>query len=184
MPSIKIPAPHCAARFAAATDTAALRTGTGSPRHADSAGSPATWRRSSPRSMETSRGSSDLKTTHGVRRIDACSLEVERERTGSHPETDTTAMAGVEPGNLFGHECGRSKWEQQRRGGGPARAVFLQDKRRHLERLRQVAREAAVVLARHHPVEAETKGNARLRAQFAHDCIRVEVVVRVQADRD
>ena len=40
MPSMRMPAPQRAARTAAATDTAALRTGTGSRRQASNAGSP------------------------------------------------------------------------------------------------------------------------------------------------
>ena len=61
MPSIRIPAPHRAARTAAATDTAALSTGTGARRQARSAGSPSSCPSSSPWSIATSRGSSDLK---------------------------------------------------------------------------------------------------------------------------
>jgi hypothetical protein len=50
--------------------------------------------------------------------------------------------------------------------------------------LRHVAREATVMLTRHHAVETKAKGQARLRAQFAHDRIGVEVIVRIYADRD
>ena len=62
MPSNRRPAPHRAARVAAAVDTAALSTGTGRSRQARSAGSPSTGPSPSPRSMPTSRPSSALKT--------------------------------------------------------------------------------------------------------------------------
>ena len=64
----------------------------------------------------------------------------------------------------------------------PIRGVLLQYEGSHLQRLRHVAGKAAVVLARHHPVEAVVEGKTGLRADLADDEVGWKVVVRVQPD--
>ena len=82
-------------------------------------------------------------------------------------------------------QTGRLEVEREERGGGgPARGELLQDEGSHLQRLRHVAGEAAMVLARHHPVEAASEGEAGLVAQLGHDGPGVEFVVRVEAEGD
>jgi hypothetical protein len=53
-----------------------------------------------------------LEETNGLCRVDTCSLKVERKGPGGHSETHSTAMAGVQPSDLFGDESRRSKREQ------------------------------------------------------------------------
>ncbi len=125
-----------------------------------------------------------LEGSDSIRRINARNIEVERECTCCDTEADSTRVPRVEPGDLLRDERGSPKRQQQRRRGCPANPAFLQNERRHLKRLRHVAREPAVMLTGHDPVEAAVKGNARLIAQFPHDCSGFELIVRVQANRD
>jgi hypothetical protein len=111
-------------------------------------------------------------------------IEVERECASRHAETNPAWMSSVEPGDLLRHESGRTKGQQQWRGRGPTCPALFQYERRHLKGLRHVARKSAVVLTRHDAVEAAAKGEARLLAEFAHYCFGLELVVRVQANRD
>jgi hypothetical protein len=116
--------------------------------------------------------------------IHSCDIEVERECTSCHAEANPAWMPSVEPGDLLRHESGRTKRQQQWRSRGPTGPALFQHERRHLKGLRHVTRKSAVVLTRHDTVEAAAKGKSRLLAEFAHDCISLELVVGVQANRD
>ena len=65
----------------------------------------------------------------------------------------------------------------------PSRGHRLQAPARRLQRVRQVAGEPAVVLARHHAVEPRVCGERRLRAKLGDDRGGVEAVVRVEPQR-
>ena len=67
---------------------------------------------------------------------------------------------------------------------GPTACVLFQYEGGHLQRLRHVAGETTMVLARHHPVEAVVEGKAGFRADFADDEVGGKLVVRVQPDGD
>ncbi len=111
-------------------------------------------------------------------------LEVQRQGARSHTEADPATMTRLQPRHLLGHQCGRSKRQEQRGGRGPPRGVLLQDERGHLQRLRHVPGEPAVVLTGHDPVEPTVQGETRLSADLADDGICGEFVVRVEPDRD
>ena len=182
MPSMRMPAPQRAARTAAATDTAALRTGTGSRRQATSAGSPSSSPRSSPRSIATSRGSSALKRSTESAWLEAGRLEVQWQGARGHAESDTTAVTSLEPGDLLSNERRGPEWKQERCRRGPPRRVLRQDEGRHLQRLRHVSGKATVVLAGHDPVEPVAEGETGLRAELADYLVGGKFIVRVQPD--
>ena len=181
---MRIPAPHLAARTAAATETAALSTGTGARRQASSAGSPS----SVAQVLAAEHGDEPRKLRfEAIDRIglaDAGRLEVQRQGARGHAEPDPTAMASLEPRDLLGNERGGPERKQEGCGRGPARRVLCQDEGGHLQRLRHVSGEAAVVLARHDAVESGAQGEAGLCAELADECVGGKVVVRVQPDRD
>ena len=134
--------------------------------------------------MLTTRGSSTLK----VRTASAGSTPAISKSTGSAP---AATPRPTRPGCRALSQATSSATSAVARsgsnsgaGGCPANPAFLQNERRHLKRLRHVAREPAVMLTGHDPVEAAAKGNARLIAQFVHDCFGFELVVRVQTNRD
>jgi hypothetical protein len=93
-------------------------------------------------------------------------------------------MPGVEPRDLFGQHGGWSQRKQQRARCRPAARGVVEDEGRDLQRVREVARKPAVVLARHDAVEAELEGEGRLLAELTDDVSGLELVVRVQPDRD
>ena len=93
-------------------------------------------------------------------------------------------MASLEPRDLLSNESGGTQRQQERGRRGPARRVLLQDEGGHLQRLGHVAGEAAVVLARHHPVEAAAQREAGLAAELADDGVGGQLVVRIEPDGD
>ena len=69
------------------------------------------------------------------------------------PRPTRPGMARREPRGLLDHERGRSQQQQQRARRRPTARHRVEREARGLQRVRQVAREPAVMLARHHAVE-------------------------------
>ena len=112
--------------------------------------------------------------------VHAGRLEVQGQGTRGHAQSDPAPVARLQPGDLLGHERRGAQGEQEWCGGGPPRGVLLQDEGGHLQRLRHVAGEPAVVLAGHDAVEAMRQGERCLSAQLVDDGVGGELVVRVE----
>ena len=177
-----MPAPHRAARTAAVTDTAALSTGTGACPAGDERRVPVELAQLLAAQHGHQSGELRLEAIDGIGLADAGHLEVQGQGAGGHAEPDPAAMAGLEPGDLLGDERRGTQGKQQRRRGGPPRRSLRQDEGGHLQGLRHVAGEAAVVLARHDAVEAVVEGEGGLRAELADDGVGGQLVVRVQPE--
>ena len=171
-----------AARRTAVKPIAALDQGSAPPRHAAIAGSSASGPGSEPSSMPRSRVSPSLNRavrSSIVRSMTAKSPGSAPDatpsptrpgcRAASHATSSATsasgggAAAGARPRPIPGH-----------RAEAPARG---------LQRVRQVAGEAVVVLARHHPVEAVLGAEHRLGDELVDDRGRGEVGVGVEPQR-
>ena len=100
----------------------------------------------------------------------------------TNPQTDPAGMAGGEPSHLFGQLGGRPERQQDRGGRGPTHWVLLQNERGHLQRIGQVAGEAAMVLAGHDAVEAGLEGDPGLGTELGHDGRGRELVVGIEAE--
>ena len=102
------------------------------------------------------------------------------------PRPTRPGEARRHPRDLLGDERGRSQRQQQRARRGPAGAHRLEAPAGRLQRVRQVAVEAAVVLAGHHAVESvPCAASAACVRELVDDGRRAgEVVVRIQPERD
>jgi hypothetical protein len=116
--------------------------------------------------------------------VEAHHREVVGERAGGDAESDPAGEARRQPRRLLGHERGRPQREQQRARRRPARRHRLEAPARLLERVGEVAGEAAVVLAGHDAVEAVVGGERGLGPQLVDDRRRRQVVVGVHPQRD
>ena len=85
---------------------------------------------------------------------DANRLEVHWEGACGHSKSDTASMPSLEPRDLLGNERRGPERKQEWCRRGPAGRMLGQHERGHLQRLRHVSGKAAVVLARHDPVES------------------------------
>ena len=115
---------------------------------------------------------------------DAEQLEVASECTCGHAESHPPRESGCEPRDLLGHEGRGSERQEQGRGSCPPRVHHIEAEAGELEWVREVAGEAAVVLTRHHAVEAMRDRGARLTAQLVDDPGRVEALVGVEPERN
>ena len=177
------PAPRRAARRTAVKPIAALSTGTGWSRRSrigrivgERAGGAAV---EDARQFLEAGGEARRERVH--RHVH--DLEVGGQRTRGHAQPDPTGEARGQPRDLLGHERRWSQRQQQRRGRRPRVRGRLEAPARGLQRIGQVPVEPAVVLARHHAVEAVPLGQRGLGAHLVDDGDRAEVVVRVEAQR-
>ena len=184
MPSMRMPAPDRADRTAAATETAALSTGTDSSAAGQESGIPLQHAQLVTLQHGHQPWQLRFEAVDGVGLADSRRLEVQWEGPGSDAETDAATMARLQPGHLLGDERRRAQGKKERRGGRPPRRVLLQYEGGHLQRLRHVAGETAVVFAGHHTVEAVRQGERCLGADFADDGGGGQLVVRVEPDGD
>src|SRR5580700_9784078 len=93
-------------------------------------------------------------------------------------------MTRPEPSDFLRNERCRPKWKQEGCRCSPTRHVLFQYEGGHLQRLRQVAGKATVVLAGHDAVEPASQGETSLCAKLADNGISGKLIVRVQTDRD
>ena len=126
-----------------------------------------------------------LEAIDGIGLVDAGHLEVQGQGARGHAEPDPAGRW-----RAWSHATSSATSAVDRSGSSSGAAAaqpvasLRQDEGGHLQRLRHVAGEAAVVLARHDAVEAVVEGEAGLRAELAHDGVGGELVVRVQPDGD
>jgi hypothetical protein len=99
-----------------------------------------------------------LEPRDGFSLVDAGRLEVEREGTGGHSQSDPTVMTELEPCDLLRNERRRPEGKQEWCRRDPTRGVIFQDERRHLQRLRHVTGKTTVVLACHDAIEPVVEG--------------------------
>ena len=101
------------------------------------------------------------------------------------PSPTRPGMARREPRGLLDHERGRPEQQQQRARRRPPGRHRVERESRGLQRVREVAREPAVVLARHHPVEPVRRPRAP-PARAARSTISGagEIEMRIQPQRD
>ena len=110
-------------------------------------------------------------------------LEVVPQRACRHAQPHATREPRRHPRRLLGDQRRRPEGKQQRARRGPPVGHRLEAPPGRLQGVGEVAGEPAVVLARHHPVEAVLGGERCLRPELVDDPGRGAVVVRVQAQR-
>ncbi len=107
-----MPAPQRAARAAAATDTAALRTGTGCAATRTQGGIAVELAEVLTAQHRDEPWQITLEAVDGVGLGHPGHLEIQRQGPRRYAEPHTTAMARVEPCDFLGHERGGAKREQ------------------------------------------------------------------------
>ena len=110
-------------------------------------------------------------------------VEVVLQRARRDADAHAPREACREPRDLLGDESSRPEREQQRARCRPSGGHLLEAPACGLQGVRQVTREASVVLARHHTVEPVLGGERGLHPQLVDDPGRGEVEVRVEPHR-
>ena len=184
--SNRIPAPRRAARRTAVKPIAALIIGIGLARRTRRS-------RDRPRARPGRGRSTSPSGPRATRRNGAARSSIVRpmisKSAGSAPAATPTPTrareARREPRDLLGDHRRRPQGEQKRARRRPARRHRLETPARDLERVREVAGEAAVVLGGHHAVESVLGAERGLRrAAPRRSSGAAQVVVRVQPQRD
>ena len=119
-----------------------------------------------------------------VAHVEVHHREVLLERTGGQADADPLGMACRQPRGLLRDQCRGPQRRDHRACGGPTARHGVEQEARELERIREVSREAAVMLAGHHAVETVLGRERGLGAHLGHDLGCAEVEVRVAAQRD
>ncbi len=108
-----------------------------------------------PASMATSRGSSAANRAGAVAGSTPMASKSTGQGAGGHPQAHPTGMAGGQPRRLLGHQRRGPEWEEQGVRQPPTRRGSpVEDERRHLLGIGQIAGEPTVVLTGHDPVES------------------------------
>jgi hypothetical protein len=115
--------------------------------------------------------------------VESDDREVERQRAGGDPEPHPPRIRRREPRDLLHDERGGTQRQQQGARRDPRPVGHREQEGRGLQRVGQVARGPAVVLAHHQPGEPRRLAEPGLRAQLVDDRRRGQLVVRVEPQR-
>jgi len=110
-------------------------------------------------------------------------VEVECERARGHAEADPPGMPGRQPRDLLGDQRSRTQRQQHGAGRDPHAFGRVEEEASGLDRIREIAGEATVMLAHHHAVEASSFRGACLRTQLLHHVWCRQLVVWVEPER-